>query len=387
LISTGLLTASAATGLSVPAIAKNEDIRMGWFGALTGPNASPAIGFGRGIKFAVNAINGSGGVNGRKIDLVIRDTQGVPSKGVNAAQELVSKKVNAIFGPTNSGVALATTPILARYNMPDIHPCVLDELINPQKYPQAFRMAPSNTQWEEAAQNYCLDILKAKKVAVIGDATGYGITAMKDQVARFKKAGTDVVYKASIDPAETNLKPNLLHARDAGAEVVVVWSDSSGLNARLCNTRGSMNWDVPFVGHPAMASGDIKHLLHKPEYWEKVYVVGYKSCSYDSSGNLPQRSQELMGKLKGKVEVSDTLFWWVACGVDAVHLIAKAVAKSGPSKDDIIAYWNSLDKYPGYFGDYSFSKTQHNGYPTSEIVMSKAASARNGTFQLAPGYK
>ena len=43
-------------------------------------------------------------------------------------------------------------------------------------------------------------------------------------------------------------------------------------------------------------------------------------------------------------------------------------------------------KYPGYFGNYSFSPTQHNGYLTEEIVMSEASTAKNGTFALAPGY-
>jgi len=47
---------------------------------------------------------------------------------------------------------------------------------------------------------------------------------------------------------------------------------------------------------------------------------------------------------------------------------------------------NSLSKYPGYFGDYTFTPTQHNGYPTDEIVMSEASTAKNGTFALAPGY-
>ena len=52
----------------------------------------------------------------------------------------------------------------------------------------------------------------------------------------------------------------------------------------------------------------------------------------------------------------------------------------------IIKYLNSLSKYPGYFGNYTFSPTQHNGYPTEEIVMSEASTAKNGTFALAPGY-
>ena len=52
----------------------------------------------------------------------------------------------------------------------------------------------------------------------------------------------------------------------------------------------------------------------------------------------------------------------------------------------IIKYWNSVKKFPGYFGDYTWSPTEHNGYPGDDVVMSDASSAKNGAFKLAPGY-
>ena len=56
------------------------------------------------------------------------------------------------------------------------------------------------------------------------------------------------------------------------------------------------------------------------------------------------------------------------------NLIAKAVEESGSTdRPRIIAYWNTLSKYPGYFGNYTFTPTEHNGYPTEEIVMSEAS--------------
>src|ERR1700722_18923286 len=172
-----------------PAIAQSEPIKIGCLAAMTGPSSAPTIGFNRG-----------GGIKGRKIEIVVRDTQGDPTKAVNATQELISQvKVHAIWGPLNSGEALATTPIMARAKMPDIHPCVVESLIDTKKFPNAFRMAPSNSQWDDAVRNYCLNILKAKKVAVIGDTTGYGVTAVGASVTAFKKDGADVVYQANID--------------------------------------------------------------------------------------------------------------------------------------------------------------------------------------------
>src|SRR5690348_16363477 len=176
----------AAGGIARPALAQTEPIRIGWLAALTGPSSAPAVGFNRGVLWAADAINAAGGVKGRKVEIVTRDTQGDPTKAVNATQEMISRlKVHAVWGPTNSGEALATTPIMARGKMPNVHPCVVNSLIDPEKYPNAFRLIPSNVQWDEAVRNYCLKILKAKKVAVVGDTTGYGTTAVKDSVANF----------------------------------------------------------------------------------------------------------------------------------------------------------------------------------------------------------
>ena len=379
---------AAAFSFPRPAIAQAEPIRLGWLAAMTGPSSAPAIGFNRGVVWAAEQINAGGGVKGRKIEVITRDTQGDPTKAVNATQEMISAlKVHAVWGPTNSGESLAVTPIMARAKMPNIHPCVVDSLIDTTKFPNAFRLAPSNTQWDDAVRGYCLKIVGARKVAIIGDTTGYGVAAANASATGFAKDGGEVVYKANIDATQPDMTPDMLRARNAGAQAIVVWSTSTGMDARLFNTRATMGWDVPFVGHPSMSSGEIAGLVDKPANWEKVYAIGYRSCSYDDAGKLPARSQELVDKLKGKVNLADTLLWWVAGGVDAVYLVAKAVETGSSSAEDIIKYWNGLKKYPGYFGDYSFSPTEHNGYPTDDVVMSAASTAKDGTFKLAPGYK
>jgi branched-chain amino acid transport system substrate-binding protein len=379
---------AAALALAKPALAQAEPIRIGWLAAMTGPSSAPAVGFNRGVLFAAEAINAAGGVRGRRVEIITRDTQGDPTKAVNATQEMISQlRVHAIWGPTNSGESLAVTAIMARANMPNIHPCVVDTLIDARRYPNAFRVAPSNTQWDDAVRSYCLTRVNAKKVAVIGDTTGYGVSAANASAAAFQRDRAEVVYKANVDATQPDMTPDMLRARAAGAEAIVVWSVSTGMIARMLNTRAQMGWDVPFVGHPALSSGEIGTLIARPANWEKVYAIGYRSCSFDAAGNLPPRTADLVGRLRGKVDLRDTLLWWVANGIDAVELIAKAVEATGSSeKAAIIGHWNTLTRYPGYFGEYTFNANEHNGYPVEDVVMSAANSARDGAFALAPGY-
>ncbi|HVY18091.1 MAG TPA: ABC transporter substrate-binding protein [Rhodopila sp.] len=379
----------AASALAMPALADSEPVRIGWLAALTGPSSAPALGFDRGVRYAVEQINNAGGIKGRKIELVVRDTQGDPTKAVNAVQDMISRvKVHAIYGPTNSGEALATTPILARAKMPNMHAGFVDSLIDPVKYPNAFRMAPSNSQINQAVAGYALDIMKLKDIAVVGDTTGYAATAVPAFAEEVKKRGGNIVYQNLIDATQPDVMPDMLKMKNAKAQTIAVWSVSTGMEARLMNARATLNWDIAFIGHPAMGSGEVGHLVDKPQNWEKVYILGFRNCSIGPDGKLPPRTQSFVDSVKGKIELKDTTLWWVANGVDAINVIAKAVEVTGSTASQpIIDYWDTLSSYPGYYADYSWSKTQHNGFPSNEIVMSEANSQTNGAYRLAPGYK
>jgi branched-chain amino acid transport system substrate-binding protein len=161
--------------LARPVLADTSPIVIGYPAALTGPSSAPGVGNNRGVMFAVDAINAAGGVKGRKIEVVTRDTQGDPTKAVNAVQEMMaSYTVHAIWGPNNSGESLATTPIITRRGIPNIHSCGITSLIDAKKYPNAYRISPNNSQAAEPPRAYCQGILKVNDVAVIGDSTGFG---------------------------------------------------------------------------------------------------------------------------------------------------------------------------------------------------------------------
>jgi branched-chain amino acid transport system substrate-binding protein len=378
---------SLATGVASPAIAANEPIKVGYLPALTGPSSSTGVGMNRGIQLAVEEINNGGGINGRKIELISRDTQSDPTKAVNAVAELTQRqKVAMIFGPVNSGEALAATPLIARDKTPMLHPCWVDELIDVKKYPMAFRIAPTNTQIGAGANHYVVDVLKLKKVAVISDTTGYGTASVNTYVPMLKAKGAEVVYTNHVDAANPDLKPELLRMQNAGAQVIMPWSVNAGFLSRICNTRGAMNWDVPIVGQTTLGSGQTRALLEKPEYWNKVYSNNFRNCCY-VDGKLPPKVAEYVEKLKkAKIEFSDTLLWWVAVGWDSVELMAETFKNAGTKPEEIVGYYNKLKAWPGIYGTITWTPEQHNGFPDSEVVMCEVNSLKDGAFNIAPGY-
>src|SRR6516225_2118710 len=380
--------AIAASSLAKPAIAASEPIRVGYLPALTGPSSSTGIGINRGIQLAVQEMNAAGGINGRQIELITRDTQSDPTKAVNGAAELShGQNVSVVFGPVNSGESLAVVPLLARTNTPQVHPCWVDTLTDPQKYPMCFRNAPTNQQIGAAANRYVVEVLKRKKVAVISDTTGYGTASVNAYVPMLQAKSAEVVYQGNVDAANPDLKPELLRMQSAGAEAIMPWSVNAGFLSRIINTRGNMGWDVPIVGQTTLGSGQTKALLEKPEYWAKVYPNNFRNVCYGAGGKLPERTAAFVDRLKNaKIDMGDTLLWWIALGYDSPRMIAEAMKAVGPEPQKIVSYLNKLKEFPGVYGDITFSPDQHNGYPDEEVVMVEANSLKDGAFNLAPGY-
>jgi branched-chain amino acid transport system substrate-binding protein len=379
--------AALASGFPAPAIANSDPIMIGYLPALTGPSSSTGVGINRGIQLAVQEINAAGGVGGRQLELITRDTQSDPTKAVNGAAELTHQKVSVVFGPVNSGESLAVVPLLARANTPQIHPCWVDTLTDPKKYPMCFRNAPTNQQIGGAANRYVVEVLKRKKVAVISDATGYGTASVNAYVPMLKGVGAEVVYQGNVDAANPDLKPELLRMQSAGAEAIMPWSVNAGFLSRIINTRGQMGWDVPIVGQTTLGSGQTKALLEKPEYWAKVYPNNFRPVCYATGGKLSDRTGAFVDRLKSaKIDMGDTLLWWIALGYDSPRMIVEAMKNVGTEPEAIVGYLNKLKEFPGVYGDIAFTADRHDGYPDSQVVMVEANSLKDGAFNLAPGY-
>jgi len=384
----GKKLALGAALLAAASVTWAQPIKVGWLSSLTGPLSSAALAENQGVQLAVEEINKAGGILGRPIELLTRDTAGDPTKAVNFAQQLAfSDKVQFVIGPVNSGEGLAATPIIARAGVPNLVIGAIDELIDPVKYPRAFRVINTNRQWISTANDYALKVLKKSKVAVIADTSGYGTASAKTAIELLEKAGVKPVYSVLIDPNKTDLSDEMAKARAAGADIVMPWSAATGLLGRLLNARGEMGWNVPVVGHPSLMAAQIRKLLNKPEYWEGAYAAGYQSTTYGADGKLPERTQALVDKVRQKLgggEI-DVLFWWVAMGYDTVKIIEHAIKTAGSTDGAAIQkVLENTREFKGVYATYSWSATERNGFPDSNMAVNPANTFKDGSFKLAP---
>ena len=115
----GLGAILAAAVLQTPAVGQ-EPIKIGHVAALSGGSAQSGEAITRGLTLAIDEINAKGGLlGGRKLELIQRDDESIPPKGVVAARELIAKeKVVALFGGIDTPVALAIVPVVNKEKVP-----------------------------------------------------------------------------------------------------------------------------------------------------------------------------------------------------------------------------------------------------------------------------
>jgi branched-chain amino acid transport system substrate-binding protein len=380
----GIGAASLASGLAMPAIAQNKPIRMGWIAAVSGMFASNAQAQDWGFHMTVADLNEQGGLLGRKVEVVMRDSAADPSKAVSFAKELVyNENIDVLCGPINSGEALPTLGIVSGAKKLHLIGGSVEELIDPVKYPLGFRNLNANGQWIKVAVKFMVEDLKKTKVAIINDNTGYGVLS-RETVTKFLAAqNLKPVYTATVDPNKPDVTDELLKAKDAGADVITEWSNATGFVARLVNARGEQNWNAPIVGHPTILQEQVAKLLTKRAYWDNVYGLGYAHEIVDAQGRLPANVQAFIDKHK------DTIGPYMAAGLPAflqgnaaVTIYAAGLAKAGDTDPfKVKAALESISRIDAPYGPFIYTATDHNGFQDDGIKLVNAnAQLPNGGY-------
>jgi branched-chain amino acid transport system substrate-binding protein len=385
---TVLMLAGSSIAFPVKSYAQtSEPIRIGVIGALTGTFASNGLAVDYGLQTAVKEVNNAGGVLGRKIELIRRDSAGDPARAVSAVKELIyNQNVDVVMGPVNSGEALPTVAVVADAKKLQFLLGVVDETIDPAKRPLGFRLSNTNTQWITNSVNYAVKSLKKAKIAVLNDTSGYGTLALSTLQRVMTEQGVKPVYTVLIDPNKADITDELVKAKAAGADVLQVWSNATGLLARLINARGEQAWDVPMVAHPTTLGEEVKRLVSKPSYLHGVFSPSYSCAVLDSSGELPEATRAYLKAHQPEVDQ------YLGGGVFAplqgdaeLRVYLAAVRKAGSIAPDAIrAALETIGEISTPFASFKYSPSDHNGFLDSGMQLVAADSAKGLGYAPAP---
>ena len=238
----------AFAGISAAA----EPIKIGVAGPFTGGSSSMGVSMRDGVRLAVAEINKSGGVLGRQLLVVERDDEAKNERGVQIAQELISKeKVTAAVGYINTGVALASQRFFQEAKIPVMNNVATGSIIT-----QQFKDQPDNYIFRNAAH----DSIQApmiveeaitrrgfKKVAILADSTNYGQLGREDLEKALAAKGLKAVAVEKFNIKDVDMTAQLLKAKEAGADAVLTYGIGPEL-AQIANGMTKLGWKVPMVG-------------------------------------------------------------------------------------------------------------------------------------------
>ena len=161
------LAAAALAGacLVLPAQAQ-ETIKLGLVAAMSGQSAKSGEAIVRGLSLAIDEINAKGGIRGQKLELVVRDDESNPAKGVVAARELVQReKVAAFFGGLDTPVSMAIVPFANQAKVPFMGVWAAGTPITRNGAPEnyVFRVSAVDDLVDVALVDYAMKKYGAKK--------------------------------------------------------------------------------------------------------------------------------------------------------------------------------------------------------------------------------
>lgn len=244
----GIALACASFGSAYAA----DPIKIGLSGPFTGGSSSMGVSMRDGVKLAVEEINATGGLLGRKIELVERDDEAKNERGVQIAQELINKeKVVATVGFINTGVALAAQRFYQDAKIPVMNNVATGTLIT-----QQFKDQPDNYIFRNSAS----DSIQApmiveeavvrrgfKKVAILADSTNYGQLGRADLEKALELKGVKPVAVEKFNIKDVDMTAQLLKAKEAGAEAILTYAIGPEL-AQIANGMTKLGWKVPMIG-------------------------------------------------------------------------------------------------------------------------------------------
>lgn len=362
-------------GFAVPPAAQaGEAIKLGMAAAISGGSAASGEAIKRGLTIAMDEVNARGGLlGGRKLELVIRDDEGNPAKGVTIARELIEReKVVATFGGLHSTVALAQVPVWHELKSPYMGVWAAGTNItrNGQNPNYVFRVSANDDYADKLLVRYTVDTLKKTKPGLLIENTAWG---QSNEAGLTKWLGEKKVKNVGIEKFNWNdpdMSPQLLRLKNAGADVVILVGNAPEA-AQVVKSQAKIGWTVPMVSHWGVSGGRFAELTGELSDG----VVFFQTYSFFGKQN--ERGQHVLKALKDKYGVKGpeeiTAPVGVANAYDGLHLVALAIQQAGSTEGPKVrdALENLKVEYRGLIKNYKppFTSEQHDALTDEDYVL------------------
>ncbi len=355
-----------------------ESIKIAGIFALTGRAAHIGTAQRDAVILAVDEVNTQGGINGRKLELVMADTQSNPTKAVMAFKKIVeSKDISAIIGPTTTGTAMAMRTFIEKEKIPTFMHSGGDVILKAPLKKGDLTTLPKWTfkspyRAAHAMGKICSYMKKnnIKKVGFIYSNDGFGKDGLKNIKVEAPKYGIEIVAEEAFEPKDVDMTVQLTRIKGKGVDGIIAWTVGPAMGIIPKNVK-QLGIKAPlFECHGA---GD-------PIFWkvagdagEGVMMPSTKIVVADQLSDSDVQKKKLQSFIKAyKEKFKHEPGTMVAYGADAAYIVVDAIKKAGPDRAKIRDAIEKTTGYVGMSGIYNLKPDDHNGLSMDDIVMIKA---------------
>jgi branched-chain amino acid transport system substrate-binding protein len=378
---------ASSTGNNNAAATPKGNIKIGLVAPFTGAFAPSTVGFKNSAEVGIDQINKKGGINGRKLELVVKDDNGQPNQDPQLVQELSDQGVHIFIEVWTSGV-LATKPLMSTLNfiLFTANPPAVQN--DPTQLPYDFNFFPPNQYATDAITSYAIK-KGEKKWALLSDTTNQFQEYVKLITDKAPSLGATIVINKQYDPATTDFSSVAKQIKDSNPDSVMFFAAGSPIPRFLQAAKAAGITATMYGGY----GGSSANLSTAPQdVLEKQYFFVSNATGLLNDSGQPLVSEygdvlNLMYAAYGKkANVGGGVTW------DLFQAIVYAIQKAGG--DDPAKMRQALEKTAALGGvgftspkvKFKFSPTNHGGFPAEQVRLAKTLTSTEwpGLYPAAP---
>jgi branched-chain amino acid transport system substrate-binding protein len=358
---TKAMTASLAllaSALLAPQALAEDTIKVGAILAVTGPASFLGSPEAKTLEMMVADINAKGGIGGKKVVLIIKDSGASAEKAVSFAKQLIEEeKVLAIIGPSTSGETMAIKALAEESKTPLLSCAAAEVIVNPvasyvYKTPQKDSQAVIRIFQQ-------MKKMGISKIGVLSSNTGFG-KAGKDQIEKLAaEHGIQIVVSEVYDSKATDLTAEVTKIKAANVQAIVNWSIEPAQAIVIKNAR-QLGLTIPiFQSHGFGNIGYVKAAGVAAE--GVIFPAGRLLIADQLPASNPQKKVLISYKSDYEAKYKEDVSTFGGHAYDAMLLLAEAVKKGGNDRAKVRAELEGLKGVAGTAGIFNMSATDHNG--------------------------
>jgi len=374
-----------AFGLIVsPALAFKGTYKVGAVFSITGRTSFLGDPENKTALMLAEEINNAGGINGKKLELIVYDTEGDATKANLAVKKLISKdKVCVVIGPSLSGTTLAVLPVAEKNETPLISCAASYKIVHNAETGKPYKWVFKTPQTDTMAVEAIYTQLKKRginNIAIMSVTSGFGASGRGELIKLAPKYGMTIIADEKYGPKDTDMTAQLTKIKGLAPQAIVNWSVGPTQVVVLRNVRDLGMTSIPF--YQSHGFGSRKNIELAAGAAEGVFCpLGACNIAELLPNNHPQKKVTMKYHKDYMAKYNEPLSSFGGHAWDALYMVKKALSAVGDDKAKIRDYLeNNIKGFVGQHGTFNYSPDDHNGLTKDAFNM---VVVKDGDWSLA----